>query len=676
MKAFIIILLALITININGQKITQITSHPSGDWDPYWSPDGTHLCFMSNRTSNMEIWRMRADGDSLIQLTFDNIHNMHPSWSPLGDNIVYDSERNGNRDIWIIPSIGGTPKQITPDSGIDETSSWNHDGTEIFYSSNQNDGNLDIWVISVDGQNPTKLTSNPGSDYAPSISPDGSSIAYKSNRTGDWNEGRVWIMNYDGTNPREIIRTGDFNFSICWSPDSKYLAYDSNESGNYDIWIIPVEGGEAIQFTDDPADDLYPSWSPDGSSIAFASKRSGNGDIWIKEIAFIDSSLTYFGQTIPGSIPVRFAPDIIDNHFYPHSRLIFSNEGNRLYWTSFTDTVNGNIALYYSDFNGDNLLIAEEENELSEYGILNFTFLNDDNHILFGSLQPYDGLNGTPVRAVWTSEKTETGWSQPQPIESTVDTNWASLGPVSINNAGDIYFSGRKEGETAKIYCAKCFNGSYQKYEPLPGIINTGITLDPFIDFQDKYLLFAAANREDNIGIIDLYVSFKDNSGHWSNPANLGQKINTQNFERFPMLTSDGKYLFFVSSHSDHFPSTYTHYYWVDSQIIDSLSSIINVSSHLHSFPKNFNLDQNYPNPFYPKTTIAYGIDHQSFVSLKVFDVFGKKISTLVNERMQAGEYKITFDASAKPAGSYFYQLQVDNYFLSKKMFLLDHSDK
>jgi hypothetical protein len=272
---------------------------------------------------------------------------------------------------------------------------------------------------------------------------------------------------------------------------------------------------------------------------------------------------SFLGQTAPGATPIRFAPQIISNNFYPHSKLIISPAVNRIYWATFLDTISSDKALNYSDFNGNNLSTAAQETTFDKYGILSFIFLNDNNHILFGSLQPYDNMEGRLVRAVWTSVNTDTGWSKPQAIESTVDTNWASVGSVSINGAGDIYFSGRMEGETAKIYCSKYVGGEYQEFEPLPEIINTGITLDPFIDYHDQFLLFAAANRVDNIGIIDLYISFKEDNGNWSEPLNLGQDICTQFIDRFPMITQDGKYLFFVTSHSDHFPSTYTHFYWV-----------------------------------------------------------------------------------------------------------------
>jgi hypothetical protein len=202
-----------------------------------------------------------------------------------------------------------------------------------------------------------------------------------------------------------------------------------------------------------------------------------------------------------------------------------------------------------------------KETALTGYGIQNFVFSKDGDKVLFSSLRPYDKMNGKSVHAVWVCEKRGPDWSAPQPIECTVDPNWASLGSVSINGKGYIYFVGRLEGGTAKVYCSKNVNGVYQKYELLPEIINTGIALDPFIDYQDRFLLFASAQRADNIGIINIYISFKNRNGEWSEPRNLGIGISTSFMDRFPMVTSEGKYLFFVTSHGNHFPSEKTHFF-------------------------------------------------------------------------------------------------------------------
>ncbi len=71
----------------------------------------------------------------------------------------------------------------------------------------------------------------------------------------------------------------------CWSPANDYIAFVSNRSGNYDIWVIPVAGGEAIQITTDPAGEWSPAWSPDGSMLVFNSYRTGGGDIYTKPLA-------------------------------------------------------------------------------------------------------------------------------------------------------------------------------------------------------------------------------------------------------------------------------------------------------------------------------------------------------------------------------------------------------
>jgi len=89
------------------------------------------------------------------------------------------------------------------------------------------------------------------------------------------------------------------------------------------------------------------------------------------------------------------------------------------------------------------------------------------------------------------------------------------------------------------------------------------------------------------------------------------------------------------------------------------------------SSPIDFELSQNYPNPFNPITNIDFRIAKSGFVSLKIYDMLGNKISTLVSKEMNAGEYEIEFDGSNLPSGTYFYRLEVENYTGTKKMVLL-----
>lgn len=87
--------------------------------------------------------------------------------------------------------------------------------------------------------------------------------------------------------------------------------------------------------------------------------------------------------------------------------------------------------------------------------------------------------------------------------------------------------------------------------------------------------------------------------------------------------------------------------------------------------PERFELAQNYPNPFNPNTVIGYQLPVIGFISLKVFDIIGNEVATLVNEYKSAGRYEVEFDASVLTSGVYFYVLRAGEYTQTKKMILL-----
>jgi hypothetical protein len=85
----------------------------------------------------------------------------------------------------------------------------------------------------------------------------------------------------------------------------------------------------------------------------------------------------------------------------------------------------------------------------------------------------------------------------------------------------------------------------------------------------------------------------------------------------------------------------------------------------------SFILYQNYPNPFNPTTTINYSVPKQSFVTIKVYDVLGREVATLVNENKPVGNYSIQFNANKLTSGIYFYGMESGSYSQAKKLLLL-----
>jgi hypothetical protein len=85
----------------------------------------------------------------------------------------------------------------------------------------------------------------------------------------------------------------------------------------------------------------------------------------------------------------------------------------------------------------------------------------------------------------------------------------------------------------------------------------------------------------------------------------------------------------------------------------------------------DFALHQNYPNPFNPTTVISYQLPMNSKVTLKVYDLLGREITTLVDKKLPAGQYAAEWNASGMPGGIYYYQIQAGKYQEAKKMILL-----
>ncbi len=122
-------------------------------------------------------------------------------------------------------------------------------------------------------------------------------------------------------------------------------------------------------------------------------------------------------------------------------------------------------------------------------------------------------------------------------------------------------------------------------------------------------------------------------------------------------------------------------YWYTGLPIAPTLTSFSNASTYSRvvtsinrnkvEIPEDFSLLQNYPNPFNPTTTINYQLPTNSVVALKVYDVLGREMATLVNERQSVGSHSVRFDANNLPSGVYFYRLDAGTYHDTKKLVLL-----
>jgi len=105
--------------------------------------------------------------------------------------------------------------------------------------------------------------------------------------------------------------------------------------------------------------------------------------------------------------------------------------------------------------------------------------------------------------------------------------------------------------------------------------------------------------------------------------------------------------------------------------LYSQLPVAIEEKAEADNLPKEFRLFQNYPNPFNPTTTIRFDLPKRTFVTLKVYDVLGREVATLVSADLQPGEHKVDFNAFSLASGLYLYRLETKEFVQMKKLMLL-----
>lgn len=169
------------------------------DTHPQYSPDGTQIAFVSDRSGSMELWVCRTDGSGAIQLSsLKSRFAAKPSWSPDGKSIAFSSAVTGTRDIYVIPAAGGTPLRLTTEPGNDQSPVWSPDGRWLYFSSERG-GEFQVWRMPAEGGTPMRITRNGGPLVQ--IAPDGKSVYY----VGPWRRPSLWRASAEGGEEEEMV---------------------------------------------------------------------------------------------------------------------------------------------------------------------------------------------------------------------------------------------------------------------------------------------------------------------------------------------------------------------------------------------------------------------------------------------------------------------------------------
>jgi hypothetical protein len=202
---------------------------------------------------------------------------------------------------------------------------------------------------------------------------------------------------------------------------------------------------------------------------------------------------------------------------------------------------------------------------------------------------------------------------------------------------------------------------------------------------NDEFVMLTNSDHESAYAT-DIYCSVSPNNGlSWSAPFKVAGTESESDV--FPVIaksieiTNDGKYIIHfmymwdteigVSLFDGGGSQTESAWIYKNFDISDQLITVGINDNDKPMKINDYSLSQNYPNPFNPSTRIEFRIQQSEFISLKVYDVLGNQITTLVNERKSAGTYQVEFDASYITSGIYFYELIAGGFRQTNKMLFL-----
>jgi hypothetical protein len=276
----------------------------------------------------------------------------------------------------------------------------------------------------------------------------------------------------------------------------------------------------------------------------------------------------YLGQKTPDTIPEIFAKDIVsDSTWYEHCQLAISPKGDEIYWSAFSAKYplpngKGNTEqIYYSKVENGKWTkpaLAEFVTDYLIYGNGSPVFAPDGTGMYFNSTRP-GGFEGTDV---WYVERVNGEWGKAVNIGAPINTAGANWAP-SFSNSETAY----QMGDYVTNPDAKPMRFTYKNKKFMDAsVVKIHPEFSPYYSFyvspDEDYMVFSGFHYQ-GAGVLDLFVCFKDEQGNWAYPVMIKDQVSTERVERFPVVSLDGKYLFFVR---DDYKQ---NIYWVSTKILE-----------------------------------------------------------------------------------------------------------
>ena len=244
-----------------------------------WSADSSQLLFSRFLPAGeIAIWKVDVRTGAQTQITrpAPGIHDLYASWSPDGARIAFSRDERGQQSLWVSGTQGADPEVLLSDANQNGAPAWSADGRRVIFVSDRS-GPRSLWEVDVSSRRVRQLTSGRGYATLPVVSRDGSVAYTEYTHQVDLYWGRV---DQPAEKHQRLTSHTHSNFGGRISPDGRRVAYHSDRTGNWDLWLLDRETGAERNLTNHPATDIMGDWSPDGRQIVFLSGREGGLHVW------------------------------------------------------------------------------------------------------------------------------------------------------------------------------------------------------------------------------------------------------------------------------------------------------------------------------------------------------------------------------------------------------------
>lgn len=274
-----------------------------------------------------------------------------------------------------------------------------------------------------------------------------------------------------------------------------------------------------------------------------------------EDTSFPDLTGPYLGQVQPGDEPELFAPGIVSTGMYTRD-IAMTPDGKEIYFCVMEAGFSVVLKTKLVDGRWTQPEVASFSADAAHQEIEPH-IAPDGQKMFFLSDRRPDGVTLEPDERgrwahqdIWVVDRVGDEWGEPYNLGAPVNSDSSEFFP-SVTRDGTIYFT-RSNPATrdSYIYRSRLVDGRYAEPERLPSQVNsTNSQYNAFIAPDESYIIVPVAGREDSYGGTDYYIVFRNDDDLWSEPINLGDRVNTPAGAEFsPYVSPDGEYFFFMSS--------------------------------------------------------------------------------------------------------------------------------